>query len=240
MATTGEEFYRLTKYSPERPTDYGPLPPAPLETVALPKPRGKGRTDLAELLASRRSRRRFTGEPIDIVELSFLAWAADGAASAKLATRYRTAPHAGHACPIETYAAVMRVEGVEKGVYHYNVEEHALELLRKGDYEEAAVKASAGQQWLRGSAVLFVWICEFARTTATYKDRGYRYVFIDAGHVCQNVYLAAESLGLGVTGIGALFDDEANALVGADGRERSILYMAAVGRPAPKPEGAAK
>jgi len=188
------------------------------------------RTTLAKLLASRRSRRKFTGERISLEDLSFLLWAADGVSSKGLPPHLRTAPSAGARHPLDTYCVVTRVNGLDKGIYRYRVENHALELLRQGDFEEAAVIAAAGQEWLRGSAVVFIWIAEFARTTSRYKQRGYRYVFLDAGHICQNLYLAAESLSLGVTGIAALIDDEVNALVGADGREYSIVYMAALGR----------
>jgi SagB-type dehydrogenase family enzyme len=228
MPGIGAQFYEATKYAAGTPADYGALPQSPLAQVDLPKPHTRGA--LAKLLSSRRSRRKFTGEPISLDEFSFLLWASGGVAAPGLAPHFRTAPSAGARCPLDTYVIVLRVEGLEKGIYLYRVESHSLELVRKGDFEEPAVKATAGQEWIRGSAFVFAWIAEFARTTSRYKDRGYRYVFLDAGHVCQNVYLAAESLGFGTTGIAALVDDEVNALVGADGVERSIVYMAALGK----------
>ena len=78
---------------------------------------------------------------------------------------------------------------------------------------------------------VMIWTGVFERTTSKYRDRGYRYVFLDAGHIGQNLYLACESLGLGMTAIAALVDDEVNAIVGADGRDESVVYMAALGRP---------
>jgi SagB-type dehydrogenase family enzyme len=232
MAGIGDLFYQATKYSAGKASDYGPAPAAPLATVELPKPKGGGKAALAKLLASRRSRRKFTAEPIGIDDLSFLLWAADGIAAKGLPPHKRTAPSAGARHPIDTYCIVTHVEGLEKGLYRYRVEGHTLELVRKGDFERAGVKATAGQEWTVGTAVIFIWMAEFARTTSRYKDRGVRYVFLDAGHICQNLYLAAESLGLGMTAIAALDDDETNALVGADGTEVSIVYMAAVGKPA--------
>lgn len=228
MSSIGAQFYQATKYGAGTVTDFGPLPQSPLASVDLPKPRG--RSALGKLLTGRRSRRKFTGEPISLGEFSFLLWAANGISAPGLASHFRTAPSAGARCPLDTYLVVLRVERLEKGIYLYRAQSHSIELVRKGDFETAAVKATAGQEWTRGSAFLFAWIAEFARTTSRYKDRGYRYVFLDAGHVCQNVYLAAESLGFGVTGIAALVDDEVNALVGVDGVKRSIVYMAALGK----------
>ena len=114
-------------------------------------------------------------------------------------------------------------------VYRYMVEGHSLELLRRGDFEAEAVDAAAGQEWIRGSAAVFVWTAVFERTTSRYKDRGYRYVFLDAGHIAENLYLAVEALGLGMTAIAALMDDAVNAIVGADGTDESVVYMAALG-----------
>jgi SagB-type dehydrogenase family enzyme len=164
-------------------------------------------------------------------ELSYLLWASNGVSAPGAPAYNHTAPSAGRTHPIETWISASRVDGLESGIYRYVAEGHALELYRKGDYEEVTVKAAAGQEWIHGSCVVFIWIAEFARTTNRYKDRGYRYVFLDAGHICQNLYLAVESLSFGMTAIAALIDDEVNALVGADGVERSIVYMAGVGKP---------
>jgi len=230
MNGIGPDFYEETKYSPGVPPDYGEMPSAPLGEIGLPKPAQEGGT-LAKLLASRRSRRKFAGQPISIDDLSFLLWACDGVSESGKNPAWRTAPSAGRMHPIDTWVVVLRVDGLESGIYRYVPASHSLELFRKGNYEEATVKAAAGQEWIHGAAAVFIWIAEFARTTTRYKDRGYRYVFLDAGHICQNLYLAVESLSLGMTAIAALVDDEVNALVGADGEERSILYMAALGKP---------
>jgi SagB-type dehydrogenase family enzyme len=230
MTGIGDEFLQATKYSAGTVSKYGPLPQAPLAVVELPKPKSERKTSLVKLLSSRRSRRKFTGEAITLDDLSFLLWASDGVAQKGMAPHFRTAPSAGAKHPLDTYCIINRVWGVEKGLYRYRVESHTLELLRKGDFEDAAVKATAGQEWTKGSVAVFAWVAEFARTTARYKERGYRYVFLDAGHICQNLYLAAELLGLGMTAIAALDDNETNALVGADGQEYSIVYMAALGK----------
>jgi len=230
MAGIGDEFYQATKYSLGKPTDYGPLLSPPRPTVVLPPPQTRSRASLPRLLGERRSWRKFSGEPADIGMLSFILWASDGITAPLAGPQFRAAPSAGARHPIDTYVVANRVEGLERGVYFWNVTRAGLEMIRKGDFEEAAVKAAAGQEWIRGSVAVFIWIAEFARTTSRYKDRGYRYVFLDAGHICQNLYLACQASGLGMTAIAALDDDEVNALAGVDGRERSVVYMAALGR----------
>mgnify|MGYP001286546793 CR=1 FL=1 len=231
MGSIGEDFYRETKYAPAEPSVFAPVGPVALKTVKLPPPRSPSRASLARLLSKRRSRRAFSGESISLGDLSFLLWASDGKSSRRMPSHLRTAPSAGARHPLDTYCIISHVEGLAPGVYRYRLDEHSLEMLREGDFRAATVKATAGQEWTFGAAVVFAFIAEFARTTSRYKDRGYRYVFLDAGHICQNLYLAAEALSYGVTGIAALVDDEVNAIVAADGTERSVVYMAALGRP---------
>jgi SagB-type dehydrogenase family enzyme len=226
----GELFHQATKYPPPTEPDLPGLPAGPLRTVELPEPGDRIEGDLGKLLGTRRSRRKFSGEPISLEDLSGLLWAADGVTAAEPPGKYRTAPSAGARHPIDTYVVVNRVDGLEKGVYKYGVEEHSLALLREGDYERATAQAAAGQDWIIGSAVVLIWIGVFHRTTERYSERGYRYVFLDAGHICQNLYLACEAMGFGVTGIAALVDDAVNAIVGVDGAAESVVYMAALGR----------
>ena len=230
MTGIGPEFYRATKWEAETQVKREPLPSEPLKVVNLPAgapPAGKA---LGGLLASRRSRRKFSGEMITLEEFSYLLWAADGIAAPDMPPGKRTAPSAGARHPIDAYVVVNRVGGLDPGVYKYGVEDHSLAMLREGDFEKATAKAAAGQDWIIGSAAVFVWTAVFERTTSKYQDRGYRFVFLDAGHIGQNLYLACEALGLGVTTIAALIDDEVNAIVGADGRDESVVYMAALGR----------
>jgi len=234
MTGIGPEFYQATKYAPREKVRPAPPGEKPLKTVELPPPSGAGPKPLADLLASRRSRRKFASETITLEDFSFLLWAADGVAAPDLPPIFRTAPSAGARHPIDTYVVAKRVGGLEPGVYKYGVEGHSLAMIREGDFEEAAAKAAAGQDWIIGSAAVLIWTAVFERTTSKYSDRGYRYVFLDAGHIGQNLYLACESLGLGMTAIAALIDDEVNAIVGADGRGESVVYMAALGRPAPE------
>jgi SagB-type dehydrogenase family enzyme len=143
----------------------------------------------------------------------------------------RSAPSAGALYPIETYLSIQMVEGVEPGIYHYDVRQHELDLLRPGDFRAAVAEAALDQDFLAEAAVVFAWTAVFARSKWKYKERAYRYVYLDAGHIAQNVALAAVALGLGSCQIAALYDDEVNAVLGVDGKEESIVYMTALGRP---------
>jgi SagB-type dehydrogenase family enzyme len=227
MEGIGREFMRGTKWPAAGSTEYGPVESA--VRVPLSRPEARESASLSALLAARRSRRKFGGEAIGEPDLSWLLWAADGIAAQGGPVHFRTAPSAGARHPIDTYVAVLRVDGVEPGIYRYVVDGHALERIRTGDFESACIRAAAEQDWLTGAVAVVIWAAQFARTASRYKERGYRHVLLDAGHICQNLYLGCESIGLGITSIAALIDDEVNALVGIDGRDASVVYMAGVG-----------
>ena len=94
------------------------------------------------------------------------------------------------------------------------------------------VPAALGQEMCAEAAAVFVWTAVFARSKWKYAQRAYRYIYLDAGHIAENLALAAVSLGLGTCPIGALFDDEVNKLLAVDGIEESVVYMSVVGLPA--------
>jgi SagB-type dehydrogenase family enzyme len=123
------------------------------------------------------------------------------------------------------------IEGIEPGIYHYNVRDHALELVRGGDLRQQLAEAALDQDFLADGAAVLAWTAVFARSKWKYRERAHRYVYLDAGHIAQNVALAAVALGLGSCQVAALYDDEVNALLGVDGKEESIIYMTVIGRP---------
>jgi SagB-type dehydrogenase family enzyme len=123
------------------------------------------------------------------------------------------------------------VEEIEPGVYHYGVERHELDQLKIGDFRAEIAQAALDQEMAARANVVFVWTAIFERSKWKYGQRAYRYVYLDAGHTAQNVAIGAVALGLGSCQIAALYDDEANALLGVDGVEESTIYMTAVGRP---------
>jgi SagB-type dehydrogenase family enzyme len=133
---------------------------------------------------------------------------------------------------VETYIVLNHVDGVERGVYHYAVLDHAMEQIKAGDCRVAIARAALDQKVAYDAAMVFVWTALFQRCKWKYRQRAYRYIYLDAGHIAQNVALAAVGLGLASCQIAALYDEEVNDLVDADGLEESAIYLTAVARPA--------
>jgi SagB-type dehydrogenase family enzyme len=141
----------------------------------------------------------------------------------------RAAPSSGALYPIEVYAVVHRVDGLPPGVYHYAVREHALEQLRTGDFRAAVVEQAIAQEFLGECGVVLFLTNILQRMRPRYQDRSYRYGLLEAGHLGENVYLAATAMGLGACGVGAFMDDAINDMLGVDGVEEAAVYMLAVG-----------
>lgn len=187
---------------------------------------------LDEALRRRKSVRDFQSKPIPLGHLSYLLWASSGVQRAEQGFEFRTAPSAGALYPIETYVVANEVRDLEPGVYHYGIRNHELEQIRSGDARRQIAAAALGQAMCATAAAVFAWTAVFARAKWKYAERAYRYIYLDAGHIAENLALAAVSLDLGTCQVGALFDDEVNKLIEVDGTEESVLYMSVVGIPA--------
>lgn len=190
---------------------------------------GRQPADLWDCLALRRSRRQYRERRLTQEELAALVWATQGITLASREYLFRTAPSAGALYPVETYLAIHRVEGLEAGIWHLNVPQFALELLAAGDFRHPLVEAGLSQTFLGTAAVVFIWTGVLNRAMWKYRERAIRYIFLDAGHICQNLMLAATALGLGCCPVGAFFDEEVERLLGVDGEEEVALYLASVG-----------
>ena len=215
--------------------DWGQQPPlyktyeqAP--QVALPTPRLDGGLPTEEAINRRRSTREYSGEPMTLEELSRVLFLMGGINDERWGNRLRTAPSSGALYPIEVYAVAHGITGLEPGVYHYGVKDHSLARVRSGDLREEVVRQGLSQQFLgECNAVLFLTVI-FQRMRFKYQDRTYRYGLIEAGHLGQNIYLVATSMGLGACAIGAFMDDEINEMLGVDGEEEAAVYMLGVGK----------
>jgi SagB-type dehydrogenase family enzyme len=202
--------------------------PEALRRLPLKPPSGSP-ADLWEVLARRRSLRNYRERYLTQEELAALVWATQGVTLATRSYLLRTAPSAGALYPVETYLSVHRVEELEPGIWHLNIPEFSLELLREMDPRQALVQACLGQRFMGEGAAAFIWTGILNRARWKYRERAVRYIFLDAGHICQNLMLAATALNLGCCPVGAFLDEEVEALVGADGREEVALYLASVG-----------
>lgn len=236
----GDRYQSLTKYVrgslPGHYLDWGAQPslrkafPGSAKTVKLPPPSSDGGPPLWETIRARRSERSYRAEPITMEQLSQLLWATQGTTRRMRHHQYRAAPSAGALYPVETYLVVNRVEGLDSGLYHYDALEAVLQLLREGDLGPQTAAAALDQPLAETAAVVFIWTAIPERGKWKYLERAYRYIYLDAGHIAQNLYLAATALGLGCCAIGALYDEEVNQLVGVDGVSETAIYMCTVGR----------
>ena len=181
---------------------------------------------LEEVLSQRRSIRSYAKEPLSLNELAQLLWAAQGSTGPG---GLRTAPSAGATYPLETYAIVGQVEGLEPGLYHYEPESHSLSLVKQGDFRTELSEASLKQSQVANAAVSLLFSAVYDRTTGFYGDRGQMYVHMDVGHAAQNVLLQATALGLGSVPVGAFRTRTVAALLGLPEGELP-LYIVPVGR----------
>ena len=188
-------------------------------------------TDLPYAIKNRKSDRNYTTKPISIMDLSFLLWATQGIR--KLIDEghaLRTVPSAGARHAIETYLAVFNVDGLAKGVYRYLPIEHKL-LVESLDatLDQKIVPACFNQNWIADAAVFFIWAAIPYRMEWRYGPAAHRVILIDAGHICQNLYLASEAIGAGACAVAAYDQDLIDNLLGLDGNNEFVIYTAAVG-----------
>lgn len=199
------------------------------ELIPLPTSWDDGAKALWQCLQERRSRRGFGPAGVKLATIARLLWACQGITGQAGRFFFRTAPSGGALYPIETYLAVNRSEEIPPGLYHFKVGEFALERIQSGNLGPALAAAAINQKFLAEAAAVFIWSAIPRRTMSKYGERGMRYLLLDAGHICQNLLLAAESLDLAACPAAAFFDGEMNALLGLDGREETALYLAGVG-----------
>jgi len=214
----------------QKPADPGArrvelVPPAAFEGLGL------GRMGVLEAIRRRESAREFTDEPLSLAELSFLLFATQGVRLRLGQAVFRTVPSAGNRHPLESYVACRLVEGVAPGLYRYLPLDHALALEREGTAPmEALVRGCRGQAFAAACAAAFIWTAVPCRTEWRYGLASHKVIALDAGHVCQNLYLACQAIGAGTCAIAAYDQEAMDRLVGADGEEEFVVYLAPVGK----------
>ncbi len=196
-------------------------------TITLPEPAKDSQTSIEEALIQRRSIRDYQDEPLSLAEVSQLLWAAQGITSD---WGGRTAPSAGALYPLEVCLVVRKVEDISPGVYRYIPEGHKLERIVEGDISSQLARAAISQNFIKEAPVNLVFSGIYSRTTKKYGQRGIRYVYLEAGHAAQNVYLQVASLGLGAVVVGAFDDEEIKQILNlAD--DEAPLYIMPIGKP---------
>jgi SagB-type dehydrogenase family enzyme len=239
----GNDFMQKTRYEhldrsqQEKGVEQPPLElPWPSDAKLIPLPPHEKMDipgiNLLTAIEKRKSVRKYNEQSLSMDELSFLLWCTQGVKSitSRPAT-LRTVPSAGSRHPFETYLLVNRVEGLKTGLYRFIASQHALLAVEiSSEVTEKVTHACIDQVQVRNSAVTFIWDAVVERSFWRYDQRAYRYMHLDAGHVCQNLYLAAEAISCGVCGIAAFNDDLLNAAVGADGNREFVIYAASLGK----------
>ncbi len=195
---------------------------------------------ILDLIKNRESRRAYQDHPLSLLELSFLLWSTQGVrrfAGHKHPVTFRNVPSAGSRHTFETYLFINQVEGLKKAIYHYLPEHHELELWdERDDFDKELTDALCGQHFASSAPVLFVWASLPYRMEWRYGLKAAKYLLIDAGHVCQNLYLACESIGCATCALGAYDQDRLDDLLGfapgpsSDRHYTCTIYTAPVGR----------
>ena len=243
MLPTGRTFMEQTRYEHLTESDQTrglPAPPlekaAPQDARIIPLPLPSEITvpplDIRTAIEQRRSVRRYARDPLTIEELAYLCWCTQGIVDVK-APFYtlRNVPSAGGRHALETCLLINRVKGIQPGLYRYLPFSHSLTTLdTTRGISDIVMSACLGQAFVRSSAVSFIWTAVIYRMAWRYSERAYRLVHLDAGHACQNLYLAAEQIGCGTCAIGAFDDQQMADVLKIDGEEEFALYCAAVGR----------
>ena len=188
--------------------------------------------DLVDAINERRSRRRFLDRPLSMTELSWLLWATQGISEVFASgSALRTVPSAGCRHAFETYPLVGNVESLAAGVYRYLPVDHALVFEHAADNLPAALaRATLGQAFVAAAPVTLAWTAIPYRMEWRYDLAAHRVIAMDAGHLCQNLYLACAAIGAGTCAVAAYDQERMDALLGVDGEDEFTVYLAPVGK----------
>lgn len=229
----GAEFLRKTAYYEEgERTGHRVTHPKPeqMDLIPLPKPQPP-LSSLHDVLATRRSRRQFSGEPITSTELSWLLWSVLGITGKRNDHLFYTNPSAGALYPLDTILQINEVDGIKAGSYLVQKESFCLQPIRFDDLGAELAMACLAQRFMEDAAINIAWAAKPEAATPRYKERAYRYFFLDAGHMAQSLHLACEAIGLSCCGIGAFNDSAVNEVLGIP-PEHPVIYLYSIGRPA--------
>ncbi|MBN1266414.1 MAG: SagB/ThcOx family dehydrogenase [Anaerolineales bacterium] len=238
-STVGQDFLEKTKYENMGSSDQNRGVPAPplqqsaVSDIRIDLPEAvMSPVNLGTAIENRQTYRNYDPTPLSLEELSTLLWATQGVKRiVGEQTTFRTVPSAGSRHAFETALLINRCADLEPGLYRYLALDHQISPVRLSESAAQEVRSAClNQGSIEKSAVTFIWYAVTERMIWRYADRGYRYLFLDAGHVCQNLYLAAESMGCGVCAIAAFDDNQLNEVLHLDGEHEFAIYLAALGK----------
>lgn len=210
--------------------------PVPAEAAVINLPDPTSITipvmDVRAAMEQRSTLRKYTQTALSLEELSYLLWITQGVKSiSDRPATLRNVPSAGSRHAFETYLLINRVGVLSPGLYRYSALKHIIYAHNMtAGINEQLTTACKEQSHVRTSAVTFFWVADMDRMVWRYSERAYRYVLLDAGHVCQNLYLAAESIHCGVCALAAYDDDLLNAALDLDDEKDVTIYVATLGK----------
>ena len=188
-----------------------------------------GKMSLIDAIKNRKSRRKYNDEFLDLEELSFLLYVTQGVRESAKKYSLRTVPSGGARHSFETYLFISRVEGLKQGLYRFLPFDNKLCVLSLDPgLKQRVDDALFNQNW--NSAVTFIWTTVPYRMEWRYSIVSHKIIAIDAGHLCQNLYLACESIGCGTCAIGAYNQDKMDEVLNIDGKNELTIYAAPVGK----------
>lgn len=242
-ASASETYHRDSKIVPwrlmggqwivrlEPPTPVDPPPPRTYDdcpVVDLPKEPSPSRRALASIVRARRSAEQFGGEPIALEKLATVVRLGAGVTGTAGGRRRRAAPSAGALYPVDLHCLVRAVDGLAAGLYTLQPERDRLVQRSAVDPTEE-VREAVGSEIADGAAAVVVLTGALGLGRPRYGERAYRFVLLEAGHVAQNLLLAAEACGLAACPIGGFADDRLNHMLGLDGVGEAVVYLVALG-----------
>lgn len=224
----------LLRREPQPPLEATPDPHYP-NVISLPNPEMLEDREVSflQMIELRETVRQYSGQPMTLEELSFLLWCTQGvkAILPEEGRTMRTVPSAKASHAFETMLLVNNVEGLEPGLYRFLALGHALQQIAVGETVlDEYVECFLPKNMVKKSGVTFIWTADFQRMAYGCGNRAARYIYLDAGHVCQNLYLAAQQKHIGVCAVGNFDDEKLNAKLNLDGRSSFTVYCATAGK----------
>ncbi len=198
-------------------------PRFPVLALSKPSPSDK---KISDILVARRTKRVFD-KKISENQLSSLLYYSIGESDKEYGDGrgMRVYSSGGARFPLEFYIFVFKkIENIETGIYHYNITEHGLTLLKKMDFDDEFLQNIVIYDFARTASFAVIFTAVFERSSYKYRERAYRYIMLEAGGVMQNFSLYAEVLGIGALSMGGVIDDFTENLLDIDGTEESIVH----------------
>jgi len=202
----------------------------PIEEIKI------GNDNLLQNIGNRKSHRQYKDIPLTLEELSFLLWASQGVKNVyerdnKSYATLRTVPSAGARHPFETYLLINHVTRLKEGLYRYLAIEHKLMFISALENQsEKIVDATLGQKFTGKAAAVFIWSCVAYRGEWRYNIAAHKAMLLDAGHICQNLYLACEGINAGTCAIAAYDQEKVDKIIDVDGENEFSVYLSPVGK----------